>query len=60
MSDPITDNAMDHAAAKATNDLATLDANAVKVVAQWWKDHYLKAGHKRLARSLLATLKKEN
>jgi hypothetical protein len=58
MPDPITENQMDHAAEKATTDLSHLDADAVKLVAQWWKDNYMKAGHKRLARALLATLKK--
>jgi hypothetical protein len=50
---------MDKAAREAAEELekARIDsdeqAKAVEFVAQWWRRHYLKAGHKRLARALL-------
>jgi hypothetical protein len=59
MAEPSTPADMDAAAEKAATDLSYQDADAVKLIAQWWKNNYMKAGHKRLARVLLATLKKE-
>lgn len=59
MAEPATPADMDAAAEKAATDLSHLDADAVKIVAQWWKDNYMKAGHKRLARTLLGTLPKK-
>lgn len=59
MADPVTENQMDHAAEAAAEVLSTLSPEAVKTVAQWWKDNYMKAGHKRLARLLLGTLPKK-
>jgi len=50
---------MDRAARDAAEELekARLDsdenAKAIEFVAQWWRRNYLKAGHKRLARTLL-------
>jgi len=44
---------MDMAADAAAKELEKLDPVAVRAVADWWKAHYLKAGHKRLARKLL-------
>ena len=44
---------MDNAAVDAQNDLVELDPEAVKVVSEWWKKWYLKAGHKRLGRILV-------
>ena len=46
---------MDAAAIVAAQELVTLNPEAVAVVAEWWNKHFHKAGHKRLARSLLAT-----
>lgn len=57
MSDAETIKAMDEEAIVATRALKTLDPEAVKAVAEWWREHYLKAGHKRLARALLGSLK---
>ena len=48
---------MDAEAEKADAALHTLDEHAVRAVALWWKSHYMKVGHKRLARVLLATVK---
>ena len=44
---------MDEAASAAETDLAALDAEAVRAVRNWWKRHYLQAGHKRLGRVLV-------
>lgn len=52
---------MDAAAVAAIEDLKTkVPAASVKDVADWWKRHYLAAGHKRLARALLDTQKAGN
>ncbi len=59
MAEPSTPADMDAAAEKASADLSNLSPDCVRSVAQWWKNNYMKAGHKRLARVLLATLKKE-
>jgi len=48
--------AMDKAAEEAAKELETLDVEAVRVVAGWWKKWYLKAGHKRLGRLLVRKL----
>jgi hypothetical protein len=47
---------MDMAAEAAQKDLETLDPEAVKAIAKWWKKWYLQAGHKRLARIILGKL----
>lgn len=44
---------MDAAAEIAAKELEKLDPQAVRWVADWWKSHYLAAGHKRLGRKLL-------
>jgi hypothetical protein len=44
---------MDGAAKEAGKELVKLDQAAVKVVRDWWKANYMKAGHKRLGRVLL-------
>lgn len=44
--------AMDAAAKVAAEELKTLDAAAVKVVADWVAKHYLNAGYKRIGRIL--------
>ena len=49
---------MDQAAEAAAKELKTLNKEAVASVAVWWKNHYMKAGHKRLGRALVATVKK--
>lgn len=51
--------AMDTAAAEAKEKLKDLPKEVVSVVAKWFKDHYLKAGHKRLGRMLVAIAKAE-
>lgn len=43
---------MDEAGVLAARELETLPKEAVDRVAQWWRDWYLKAGHKRLGRIL--------
>ena len=46
---------MDNAAADAQNDLVDRDIpdEALRVVANWWREWVPKAGHKRLGRILL-------
>ena len=44
---------MEEAARQALEELQSLDQDAVVLVAQWWQKWYLKAGHKRLGRTLL-------
>lgn len=47
--------AMDEAASQAGEELLKLGEEAtVSQVADWWRRWYLKAGHKRLARILMA------
>ncbi|MCJ7759857.1 hypothetical protein MUP59_01785 [Candidatus Bathyarchaeota archaeon] len=48
---------MDAAAKDADKELHTLPAEAVTYVANWWQKHYMKAGHKRLARLLFSYIK---
>lgn len=48
---------MDAAAEIAAEDLAKIPAAQIKVVATWIKNHYLKAGYKRLGRLLVAEIK---
>ena len=45
--------AMDKAAEAAKEDLESVDPEAVRAIAEWWRKWYLQAGHKRLARVLL-------
>ena len=44
---------MDAAAKSAEADLKNLDKSAIIAVTTWWRNNYLKAGHKRLAHILL-------
>ena len=48
---------MDTAAKVADAALKALDKPAVTLISSWFKDNYLKAGHKRLGRILVATAK---
>ncbi len=48
---------MDAAAEVAATELRSLDPNSVKLIANWFAKHYLKAGHKRLGRVLVAASK---
>lgn len=57
--DPNVLQDMDNAAADAENALIDIDKEAINAVAEWWKNWYMKTGHKRLGRVLLAQLKKE-
>jgi RNA polymerase-interacting CarD/CdnL/TRCF family regulator len=50
----MTFDEMDKAAEEFAKELDGLPKDAVKMVADLWQKHYLKAGHKRLARKLLA------
>jgi hypothetical protein len=50
-------NSFDEAAAIAAEELKTLPAEQVKIVADWWAKHYMSAGHKRLGRLLVAVSK---
>ena len=45
---------MDTAAAKAGEELRANPKWTVSQVAEWWKKHYLTAGHKRLAHQLMS------
>jgi len=45
--------AMDMAQFQASEAISGEDVDSFKVVAVWWDKHYRKAGHKRLARTLL-------
>lgn len=52
--------AMEMAAGEAEQDAnENVPDEAMNEVAIWWKRHYLKAGHKRLARILLQHASKE-
>lgn len=47
-------DAMDNAAKIAEEDLKSLSKEEeIKIAANWWKRHYMAAGHKRLAKTLL-------
>ena len=51
-----TPEEMEAAAQRAAEDLANLRRDhpeAVALMVDWWKRHYLAAGHKRLGRVLL-------
>lgn len=51
---------MDAAAEIAAEDLAKIPTAQIKPVTTWIKNHYLKAGYKRLCRLLLAQIKNNN
>lgn len=48
---------MDEAAKIARKDLEKMSVEQTRPVATWIKNHYLKAGYKRLCRMLLEELK---
>ena len=48
---------MDRAAREAEDDLQNLTGEAVKSVSEWFAKWYLRAGHKRLGRVLVALAK---
>jgi hypothetical protein len=50
-------NPFDETATVAAEELKTLPADQAKVVADWWAKHYMKAGHKRLGRLMVAISK---
>jgi len=50
---------MDLAANDAEAALTDVPHEALESVATWWKQHYMKAGHKRLGRILLQYAPKE-
>ena len=50
---------MDDAADKAAIELDKLPTEHVNTVATWWKEWYLKAGHKRLGRALVAKIRQK-
>jgi len=61
MIDNETSDKMDAAAKVALDDITSrshTEQCTFQQVAAWWKKHYLKAGHKRLAKILLGTLPK--
>jgi len=49
--------AMDNAADEAEEELNTLDAEAVNLIANWWYKWFMQAGHKRLGRILVQMAK---
>lgn len=58
MAKPVRDmDSFDEAARIAAEELKTLPAEHVKLVADWWAKHYMSAGHKRLGRLLVAISK---
>jgi hypothetical protein len=48
---------MDEAAKQAEEELKQLDQKSVEIVANWWINWYMKAGHKRLGRILVKKFK---
>lgn len=48
---------MDQATVEAEKDLDNVSNESLNEVAGWWRKHYMKAGHKRLARVLLQATK---
>lgn len=55
---PATTEDMDGAADIAENDLKKIfSKDEIKKFSEWWARHYLKAGHKRLGRMLVAISK---
>jgi len=57
MVEKLTSEQMDEAAEEARQDLSNLATEAVESMAGWFAKHYLKAGHKRLGRALVAISK---
>ena len=48
-----TMKAMDYVQSEAADAISGDDVDAFQTVAVWWDSHYRRAGHKRLARTLL-------
>ncbi len=46
-------NGMDKAAELAEEKLKEINIDHIQSIAGWWRDNYMKAGHKRLAKILL-------
>jgi hypothetical protein len=44
---------MDEAASAAASEFASFDPEIYEAIRDWWIEHYLKAGHKRLGRILI-------
>jgi hypothetical protein len=53
----LTPEQMDDAARQAQLELQNMNPESVKQIAGWFKNHYLKAGHKRLGRVLVGMAK---
>jgi hypothetical protein len=53
----LTPEEMDKAAQDAETEFKKMSQHVTVPVARWWKDHYLKAGHKRLGRMVVAFAK---
>ena len=54
---PFNPAEMDKAANEAEQDLENLEDSVVKTMAAWWTKWYIKTGHKRLGRILVASVK---
>ena len=48
---------MDKAAQEAEKELKAMSQHITVPIARWWQKHYLKAGHKRLGRIMVAHAK---
>jgi geranylgeranyl pyrophosphate synthase len=48
---------MDKAAHEAEKELKAMSQHMTVPIARWWHKHYLKAGHKRLGRMMVAHAK---
>jgi len=48
---------MDKAAQEAEKELKAMSQHMTVPIARWWQKHYLKAGHKRLGRIMVAHAK---
>ena len=48
---------MDRAAEEAEKELKAMSQHVSVPMARWWQNHYMKAGHKRLGRVLVAHAK---
>jgi len=51
---------MDKAAQEAEKELKAMSQHITVPIARWWQKHYLKAGHKRLGRIMVAHAKSMN
>jgi len=50
---------MDEAAELAEEKLKEINIDHIQSIAGWWRDNYMKAGHKRLAKILLTYSQKK-